>query len=590
MFPSVHKAITIGLLCIVAFLGHPARKGRTGGALYDIIAIAFVIASCCYIVVNAERLIDQWGDASAVEMVLGISLIVCLIEIVRRTINLVLPLIIVFFFFYTVYSNHFPGFLHSAGFSYPRTIAWMYLSAEGLWGMATGVVCTVVAGFIIFGAFLNTIGASRFFLNLALSILGFTRGGAAKAAVIGSSLFGTISGSIAANIATTGTITIPLMKGTGFSKEHAGAIESCASTGGMFMPPVMGATSFLIAEFLGISYWSVCIAAFIPALTYYLVLFAQVHLEALKAGITGLQREQLPSLRGTLRTGWHFLLPLVILIFFLGVLKYSAETSIMYTLVSLIIVSFFKKESRLTPKRFLSAMEASARGMLSIGPLTAAIMIIIGALSITGAGADLTSGLVEISQQNLLLLLVLAATASFILGMGMTALSCYLLTVVVMAPALIKLGVVPIAAHMFLFYFGTLSFITPPVCIGAYIASGIAGGDPWRTGMRAMRFGAAAYLVPWAFVFNPALLMVGSTMDIVLSIIIVSIGAISVAAALVGTLITPIRIWERILLILAGVSMFTPFWMVRLVAFFLIAIIFTNHFIIRHRRKTVNGT
>ena len=585
VFPSIHRAISIGLLSMIAFLHFPARKGGSKGAWYDIVAVLLIIASCSYIAINAEELISFWGDASAMEMIFGIGLILCLIEIVRRSINWILPLIIIFFFFYTVYSNHFPGFLHSAGFSYQRTVSWMYLSAEGLWGMITGVVCTVVAGFIIFGAFLNTIGADKFFLSLALSLLGFARGGAAKAAIVGSTLFGTLSGSIVANIATTGSITIPLMKKTGYSSENAAAIESCASTGGMFMPPIMGVTAFLIAEFLEIPYWEVCVSALAPALAYYIVLFVQVHIEAVKSEISGIPRDQIPTLRHTMRTGWQFLLPLALLIFMLGVLKYSAESSIVYTLGSLAVISFFRRDTMLTPKKLIAAMEASARGMIAIGPLVAAIMIIVGSLSITGAGANLSTGLLALSGQNLYLLLLLTAGASFVLGMGMTAVSCYLLTVVVLAPALIKLGVVPIAAHLFIFYFGTVSFITPPVCIGTYVAASIAKGQPWKTAMRTLRFGAAAFLMPWAFVFNPNLLMLGSAKEIFVASCCVLIGTVSVSLGLGGFLLTHLKGSERILFIVSGICVLLPSYVLKGAGILVIVLSVTRQLLIQHGKN-----
>jgi TRAP transporter 4TM/12TM fusion protein len=258
---------------------------------YDVLPILFVIAGCTYIAVRADSLIAEGRLISyPFEILLASLVFLSFIEATRRTIGLVLSGLIIFFFFYTVYSDHFPGFLHSTGFSYPMMFGWMYLSAEGFWGMIIGIVSTIVAGFIIFGGFLRALGASKFFNELALSTVGFMRGGAAKAAVIASTLFGTISGSIAANVATTGQITIPLMKSTGYEKNYAGAVEATASTGGMFMPPIMGATAFLIAEFLDISYWSVCVAAFLPAIAYYATLLAQVDLEAAKIGLRGLPR------------------------------------------------------------------------------------------------------------------------------------------------------------------------------------------------------------------------------------------------------------------------------------------------------------
>jgi TRAP transporter 4TM/12TM fusion protein len=590
IYPITHRAISAGLICILVFLLYPLKKGvgKEQLAWHDIFLGVCVLAGCTYIAINANQLVSEGRlEPYPFEMVLASFLIFSVIEATRRTIGLLFALLIIFFFFYAVYSDHFPGFLFSTGFSYSTMFGFMYLSSEGIWGMVIGVVSTIVAGFIIFGGFLRALGATQFFNELALATVGFMRGGAAKAAVVASTLFGTISGSIAANVATTGQITIPLMKNTGYEKNYAGAIEATASTGGMFMPPIMGATAFLIAEFLNISYWSVCVAAFLPAIAYYATLLVQVDLEAGKIGLKGLPREDLPSLRKTLSGGWQYLLPFALLIFLLGVLRYSAQTSIMYTIGALIIVSSFKKESRLTPKRLLTALEDSARGMMSIIPLCTAIGILVGALSMTGAGTNLTSGLLDISRGYLPILLILTASAAFILGMGMTTVSVYILTVVLLAPALIKAGVEPIASHMFLFYFGCLSFITPPVCVAAYIAAGISGGNPWTTGFRAVRLGFAAFLVPWAFVFNPGILMIGSPLEIVATFFLIALGTITIGVSFEGYLFKRLAVWENILLPAIGICLFVPNLLTRGLALVFLALFLANH-IVRARRTRIS--
>ena len=561
IYPITHRAISIGLICTLVYLLHPPKKGMSIAKLnwYDVLPILIILAGCAYIAVNANNLVAEGRLITyPYEMVLASFLFLSVIEATRRAVGWTLAVVIIFFFFYAVYSNHFPGFMRSTGFSYPMALGWMYLSAEGFWGMIIGIVSTIVAGFIIFGGFLRALGVSRFFNDLALAAGGSLRGGAAKAAVMASTFFGTISGSTAANVATTGQITIPLMKKTGYGKNYAGAVEATASLGGMFMPPVMGATAFLIAEFLQISYWSVCVAAFLPAIAYYATLLAQVDLEAAKIGLKGLPQESLPSLKKTLMGGWQYLLPFALLLYLLGVLRYSAQTAIIYTLVFLIFVGSFKKDSRLTPKKLLVALEDSARGMMPIIPLCASIGILVGAIQMTGAGTKFTSELIDISGGNLMLLLLMAGLAAFILGMGMTAVGVYILTVVLLAPALIRAGVEPIAAHMFLFYFGCLSFITPPVCVDAFIAAAISGGHPFKTGFRAMRLGFAAYLVPWAFVFNPGILMIGSPLKIITDFLFVTLGAISIGGAFEGYILTWMKSWERILLAASGICIFIP--------------------------------
>ncbi|MBU2497938.1 MAG: TRAP transporter permease, partial [Proteobacteria bacterium] len=561
IYPVTHRAISAGLLCILVYLLYPPKKGMPADKLhwYDLLPILIIIAGCAYIALNANRLIAE-GRLTAYpsEMVLASLFFVCIIEATRRTVGWILAVILVFFFFYAVYSDYFPGFMRSTGFSFAMTFGWLYLGGEGIWGLVIGIVSTIVAGFIIFGGFLRALGVSQFFTDLALASAGSMRGGAAKAAVIASTFFGTISGSTAANVATTGQITIPLMKKTGYQPHYAGAVEATASLGGMFTPPIMGATAFLIAEFLQISYWEVCVAAFLPAVAYYLTLLLQVDLEAGKLGLRGLPRETLPSLRKTLAEGWQYLLPFGVLLFLLGYLRYSAQTSIIYTLAVLFVVGGFKKNSRLTPKKLVIALEDSAKGMTPIIPLCTSIGILIGAIEMTGAGTKFTSELLNMSGGNLMIMLLMAGLAAFILGMGMTAVGVYLLTVVLLAPALIRAGVEPIAAHMFLFYFGCLSFITPPVCVDAYIAAGIAGSSPFKTGFRAMRLAFAAFLVPWAFIFNPGVLMIGSPLQIILAFFFVTLGSMTMGVVFEGYLLVRVRMWEKLLLTLCGLCIFIP--------------------------------
>lgn len=576
IFPLTHRAISAGLICILTLLLSPWRKNRPSVKLkwYDWISLLGILVGSAYIALNANRLIaDGRLMAYPAEMVLAGVFFFLVIESSRRTTGWILAGLVAFSFFYAVYSNYFPGFLHSTGFTYSMALGWMYLSGEGVWGLILGVVAEIVAGFILFGGFLRAVGASKFFTDLALASAGHMRGGAAKAAVIASTFFGTISGSIAANVATTGQITIPLMKDSGYKSNYAGAVEATSSTGGMFMPPVMGATAFLIAEFLQISYWKVCVAAFIPGVAYYATLLIQVDLQAAKIGLKGLPREQLPPMGKTLREGWQYLLPIALLIFLLGVLKYSAQTSIIYTLAALVAASSFDKRSRLTLKKLIQALDESARGMMPIIPLCTAIGILVGAVEITGAGTKFTSNILAISGGSLFPLLLMTAIAAFILGMGMTTVSVYILTVVLLAPALIKAGVEPIAAHLFLFYFGCLSFITPPVAIAAYIAAGISGGSPWGTGFRAVRLGFAAFLVPWAFVYNPGILMIGSPLNILLASLFIIIGSMSVGIAFEGYFLKRLKMWEKIMMALGGIFVFFPKPTMRAVGFGILAIL-----------------
>lgn len=571
-YPTAHRAFNVGIISTLVFIGTPLSKERRLTWL-DLVCVFFVVAGCGYIVYNASDLILAWGDANTLEMILGTALILTLMEASRRTSGIALPIIIAFFFIYTMFSDHFPGFLRSTGFSYARTMGWMYLSAEGLWGPIIEVVSNLIAGFVIFGAFFKSTGASKFFIDLSLSLTGRVRGGAGKVAVIAGGLMGMITGSVVAGVATVGTITIPLMKRCGYKDEFSGAVGACAATGGVFTPPVMGAVAFLIADFLGISYWKVILSAAIPAAIFYIVLFNQIDLEAVRLQLRGMSDDEIPSLKQTLRGGWLFLLPIAVLLVFLGVLDYSGETAIMATLASLVIVSSFKRESRLSIPKIAEGFVNSARGMESITPICSAIGIIVGSLVITGAGINLSSGLLALSGGSVFLLLLMAAAANFVLGMGMTSVTCYIITVVLMAPALIKIGVAPMAAHMFLFYYGTISFITPPVAIGAYVAANIAGAGFWKTGWRATLLGAAAFIIPWSFAYNPALVLEGSMFETIKVGLFCLTGALSIGVAIVGVFwfsSRMIRIWERIVMGLAGLILLGPVsgTMVNLIALF----------------------
>lgn len=560
VYPLTHRAICAGAVVVFALLSVPAsrKKGLTAIRPYEWALMAATVVGCGYVALYSPEFVLKWGDATPVQVAIAACFGLALMAAVRRTAGLAPVVLAVLAFVYFMYSDYFPGFLMSTGFSIPRAVGWMYLSGEGIWGPVLGVVCTTVPGFILFGAVLTATGASEFFGDLALACMGGMRGGPAKTAVLSSMLFGSLSGSVAANVATTGQITIPMMMRNGFSAHLAGAVESVASTGGMFTPPVMGATAFLIAEFLSLPYWAVCVAAFLPAVLFYLILLFQVDIEAVRAGSWGLPRDQLPSLRRVLKGGWQYLLPFGVLMFFLGVLGYSAETSILYTLLALVICTSLRKDSRLNWRRVRLILEDTARGMATIIPICAIIGVVVASLTVTGAGANLSAELANLASSSTALLLLMAALASFVLGMGMPALPCYLLTVTLLAPGLIEGGVHPLAAHMFLFYYGCLSFITPPVAIAAFVASGISGGDPIRTGVTSMRLGLAGYLVPWAFVAAPALLWIGPLWHILLSFLFAASGLVAMSVGVSGYFRGELSILPRLGAFVLGLTLFIP--------------------------------
>ncbi len=561
IFPITHRAICSGAITCLALLVVPWKKGSGLGDLtiVDILLVLMAAVGAGYIAINASTLVYEWKDATVPQMCLGFAFGLAILETARRVAGWIPVGLIVASFFYFVYSDHFPGFMMSSGYSYPRAVAWMYLSGEGMWGSILGTVTSVVPGFILFGSVLRICGADDFFGDLALACMGKYRGGPAKTAVFSSMLFGSLSGSPAANVATTGQITIPMMKQNGFKPELAGAVEAVASTGGPFTPPIMGSVSFLIADALSVNYWTVCAAAFLPVVVYYGILLFQIDSEAIRNGFRGLPEEKLPQVWTVLKRGWYYLAPLGVLIFTLGVLKYSAQTSILYTIIALVICSCFSKRTRLTPKRVLEILDDTAAGMIMVIPLCTGIGILVGALNISGMGSGLAGALADLAGNSRFLLLAMTAISIFIMGMGMTALACYLLAVAMLVPALISAGVLPIAAHMFLFYYGTLSFITPPVAIAAFVAAGIADADATRTGLLATRLGISAFLLPWFFVTNPGILWVGSAFEIAFDFVGIFVSLMLLSSAFTGVMFAPVGKLTRVIFAVLGGLFVVPF-------------------------------
>jgi TRAP transporter 4TM/12TM fusion protein len=420
------------------------------------------------------------------------------------------------------------------------------------------VSAIIVIAYILFGNLLAGVGGGEFITNVAMAGFGRFRGGPAKIAVIASSLFGTISGSAVANVMVDGWITIPLMKKTGYKPHVAGAIEATASTGGQIMPPVMGAAAFIIPEYTGIPYSKVALAAFIPACLYYICLFFQVDLEAGKTGLRGLPRDQLPPLRGILGQSYLFFVPLAVLVYALFILFLAPGKAALLAVASILFLSFFPRQTRFRLSWILEALEKTGGGLLELTLVVAVAGLIIGVVNFSGLGFILPVILGRLGGGNLVLLLIIIAVANIILGMGMPTVAVYVLLAVLMAPALIQLGVGVLSAHLFILYYGILSMITPPVAFAAYAGAAIAGSDSMRTGYTCMRLGILAYIVPFLFIFSPALLLMGPTVDIIVSIITAIAGCFLLGCTLVGYLFRNLSPLMRGLMGLAGIGLLIP--------------------------------
>ena len=519
--------------------------------VFDIVVIGAIAAVGIYAWSIADIMWKQSGTMSGVDVILGTILVVMLLVFTWRVVGPALPIISILCLIYAMVGPYLPeglGLGHR-GYSWSRIIELMYKGVNGIFGTSLGVSSIYVAIFIIFAALLESSGAGDVFIRLTQSLLGGFRGGPAKVAVVASGLFGTISGSAVANVVGTGSFTIPLMKKSGFRPEFAGAVETAASSGGQLMPPVMGAAAFIMADIIG-SYNEVVIAAIIPAILYYVALFMMIDLESLKHRLLGQPRSELPNFWRVLVAGWYLLLPLILLMFLLVVVRYSPQKSAFVSICLLaalciaivpafafVLKKFFPGMDVSSIKRekvstFLGHIANSSKGMPAIALTTGTAGIVVGILMLTGIGYKLSSILVEISGGSVYILLFLTMVVSVILGMGLPTSGAYILLATLIVPALEDLGVAKIAAHFFVFYFGIMANVTPPVAIAAYTAAGIAGADSMKTGFIAWRLSLAGFLLPFLFCLNPALLGKGDPGEIALAIITATIGAFALACAL----------------------------------------------------------
>ncbi len=535
-----HMALSLGLFLLLTFLIRPASKTRPSGRLpwYDVLLILASLLPTGYYALFYSTVQDHLalGFATSAEIVLAILLVTAILEAGRRVLGWALPTIVIFFVIHALFTELFPGILFGRAISLERLATSVYLSSSGIFGIPVWIAGTVVITFILFSQLLMESGAGRFFLNLALSLVGSMRGGPAKVAVVGSSFFATLSGSPTANVAATGSITIPLMKSIGYPPHFAAAVEAVASKGGQLTPPIMGAVIFLMAEMTDHTYLEVAIAATLPALLYYIAIFLQVDFRAARTGLRGLSPDELPSFKQTLKEGWQYLIPLVALIALIIQLRYAPQMAAFYAMLVLWIISLFRKESRLGPRRIMTGFKAGAATTIHAAIPCALAGVILASLSATGLGLRFSGQVINLAGGNLVALVGLAALASFILGMGMTSIAIYVILAVLIAPSLVEMGVHILAAHLFIIFWGNISFITPPVAIAAFAAAGIAGADPMKTAWQACRLGIVSFLIPFMFVWNRNLILVGSLGDILLTAITAIIGVALLASGVEGYL------------------------------------------------------
>lgn len=568
----IQRTIHLGFGLTFIFLLFPARKkgSKTKIAFYDYILAILSAISGLYWTLNYERLVTSLGQINQLDFIVGLIVILLVLEGARRAVGLPIAIIAVLFLLYAFFGRNMPDFISHRGQSLESIVNLMYFSTDGILGTPISVSATYIFAFLLFGAFLVKTGVGQYFNDLAVSVAGKLTGGPAKVAIFSSALQGTISGSSVANVVTSGSYTIPMMKKLGYKKEFAGAVEAAASTGGQLMPPIMGAAAFLMVEFIGrgVTYWDIAKAALIPAILYFAGIWIMTHFEAKRLGLRGLRDDEMPNRKEVFKK-LYLLIPIILII----VLMVSGTPVIhaaLYGIVACIIVGIINREVKFGPKEFVEALVDGARTALGVVAATACAGIIVGVVVKTGLGLSLANTLVDLAGGNILLTLVFVMIASLVLGMGAPTTANYVITSTIAAPAIITLlapdvsqALIPVtvllSAHFFVFYFGIIADITPPVALAAFAASGISGGDPIKTGVNSAKLAIAAFIIPYIIVLSPELLMIDVTILQVVWVLITAIlGMIAIGAGVIGFWYRKINWIERIIVIVSGLAMIYP--------------------------------
>lgn len=559
---QIQLGISLACALVAVFLINPGR--RTGPIALGLAALltALALASIGNMVFRFDTILmyAMMGSLDQTGVILALCLVVPLMEALRRKAGMILPLVILALVGVVVFQPYLPGILYGRGYSIERLLYSTYVGTYGIFGLPLRVAAEIIIVFIIFGALISASGAGRWFLDLALILSGRKVGGPAKAAVLASAFFGSFSGSPSANAASTGVLTIPLMKRVGYQPKFAGAVEAVASTSGQILPPVMGAIAFVMAEWTGNTYAQIVKIAAIPAILYILIIYASVHFQARRQQIPLLDRSTLPALRDTLRSGWYYFVPLAVLCGGLFYFNLPPQLSAAISLPVIILVSFLSPDrgNWLTPWRIADALVESVHNWKGIAVITGSVGIMIGAMVLSGVGIRISDFIIDLSGGNLVVLLIMIGVAALILGMGLDAIPAYITLATLLAPALISVGVSTVGAHFYVVYWGLASFFTPPLCIAVFVTSGIARSGVWETGWEAVRLGIGAFLVPIAFVLEPALLLDGTPAEIVLATLTALCGAVLLSAAMRGFALAPLTPAARVLLGLSGICLIAP--------------------------------
>lgn len=557
-----HRAIHLAFALGLTFFIYPAgQKDKDKIPWFDVLSIVFCLGVGAYLTLDYMNIVFRAGDPVMRDLVLGGITIFIVLEATRRTMGWPLVIVAVTFLLYAVFGHLIPGDLGHRQFGLARIVEHLFLTSEGIYGVAIYVTATFVFMFILLGAFLAETGGAQSFIDLAFSLTGKYRGGPAKAAVVASGIMGTISGSSFANVAGTGTFTIPLMKSVGYKPEFAGGVEAASSAGGQIMPPIMGAAAFIMAEMTGVPYGKLIIHAAIPAILYYVSVFLMVDLEAAKMGLKGISKEELPRFFQVMKEGAFLLLAPFSIVYML-IAGYSPIKASYTAVLVVIVASFLRKNTRLSPRRFLDALDKGARNSLSVIAACAVAGIIVGVVTLTGLGLKFADLIVTLSHGQMYPALFLTMVASIIMGMGMPTTALYIILGSMVAPALVQMDVPIVAAHLFIFYFGCMASVTPPVALSSYLAAAIAKGDSVKTALNGLKLALAAFILPYLFALSPRLLLLDTNVTQALIATGTAIlGVVALASCLENYFFGKLRVYERIMMAVAALVLMNPGWM-----------------------------
>ncbi|WP_100400225.1 TRAP transporter permease [Bacillus sp. FJAT-44742] len=572
----VHRSFHVAVVLALIFMLYPPLKKAKRNTLpwYDAILALLALSTSVYIFMEYDSIVNRGGLPNTWDLVFGAILVLLVLEGARRVTGWGLPTLAILFLLYGLFGREMAGIFRHRGYEWQDIVNFMYVTNEGIYGTAIGVSATYIFLFILFGAFLQKSGMGQFFNDMALAIAGQTRGGPAKVSVIASGFLGSINGAAVANVVTTGSFTIPLMKKIGYKKNFAGAVEASASVGGQILPPIMGAAAFIMAEILGIPYSQIALAALLPALLFYLGVIVQIHLRASKEGLKGISKDNLPAVKQVMKERGHLLIPLLFLMYMLFFSGRTIIYSALLTIIVTVIIAMIRKTTRMSLRDILEALENGARTALGVAIACAAVGLIVGVATLTGFGLSLANAIVTLGGESLLLTLMFTMVACIVLGMGLPSIPTYIITATMAAPALVQLGIEPLVAHLFVFYFGIFANITPPVALASFAAAGISGGNAMRTGFVSMKLAIAGFIVPYLFVYNDSLLLTNTTFGEGVLVVFTSVlGVMMLGTAAEGYFMTHINPVLRILLFGGALLFMNPNLMQDVIGFSIIAVV-----------------